>query len=177
MSKEQNEKTDVKFSREDINKQAYLVMSNINATKIMTNISDQNHETLMNSFFTLQGMFNDYLKQWDEENIYNQIIDEAYGNYCKSFDTQSEIESHSFDTDPMTKIMFVEKIKNLDWFSNKWGLKIEERELSLEERNDIYKKQWEPGVSELSHDRFDSLNIPTKLITLTYNNETIESYE
>ena len=51
------------ISREDINKQAYLVMSNINATKIMTNISDKNHETLMNSFFTLQGMFNDYLKQ------------------------------------------------------------------------------------------------------------------
>ena len=39
------------ISREDINKQAYLVMSNINATKIMTNISDKNHETLMNSFF------------------------------------------------------------------------------------------------------------------------------
>ena len=51
------------ISRDDINKQAYLVMSNINATKIMTNISDSNHETLMNSFFTLQGMFNEYLKQ------------------------------------------------------------------------------------------------------------------
>ena len=51
------------ISREDINKQAYLVMSNINATKIMTNISDGNHETLINSFFTLQGMFNEYLKQ------------------------------------------------------------------------------------------------------------------
>lgn len=51
------------ISREDINKQAYLVMSNINATKIMNNISDKNHETLMNSLFTLQGMFNDYLKQ------------------------------------------------------------------------------------------------------------------
>jgi hypothetical protein len=51
------------ISREDINKQAYLVMSNINATKIMTNISDKNHETLMNSFFILQGMFNEYLKQ------------------------------------------------------------------------------------------------------------------
>ena len=44
------------ISREDINKQAYLVMSNINATKIMTNISDKNHETLLNSFFTLQGI-------------------------------------------------------------------------------------------------------------------------
>ena len=73
MSKEELDNTDKKLhisdvscssiSREDINKQAYLVMSNINATKIMTNISDKNHETLINSFFTLQGMFNDYLKQ------------------------------------------------------------------------------------------------------------------
>ena len=51
------------ISRDDINKQAYLVMSNINATKIRTNISDSDHETLLKSFFTLQGMFNDYLKQ------------------------------------------------------------------------------------------------------------------
>ena len=43
------------------------------------------------------------------------------------------------------------------------------RELSLEERNDIYKKQWEPGVSELSHDRFDSLNVPTRAISLMFN--------
>ena len=54
------------ISREDINKQAYLVMSNINATKMMTNISDKNHETLMNSFFTLQGMFNEYLNMFNE---------------------------------------------------------------------------------------------------------------
>jgi 8-oxo-dGTP pyrophosphatase MutT (NUDIX family) len=58
-------------SRDDINKQAYLVMSNINATKIMTNISDSNHETLMKSFFTLQGMFNEYLKQSGIDQNYN----------------------------------------------------------------------------------------------------------
>ncbi len=59
------------ISREDINKQAYLVMSNINATKSMTNISDKNHETLLNSFFTLQGMFNEYLKQNGVDQNYN----------------------------------------------------------------------------------------------------------
>ena len=72
---------------------------------------------------------------------------------------------------------FINKCKTDKEFSEKWGLKIEERELSLEERNNVYKKQWEPGVSELSHDRFNSLNIPTKLITITYNGKTIESYE
>ena len=50
------------LTREDINKQAYLVMSNINAVRITTDIKDKHHETLMNSFMTLQGMFNEYLK-------------------------------------------------------------------------------------------------------------------
>ena len=50
------------LTREDINKQAYLVMSNINAVRITTDIKDKHYETLMNSFMTLQGMFNEYLK-------------------------------------------------------------------------------------------------------------------
>lgn len=40
-------------------------MSNINSVKVITNISDEDHETLANSFITLQGMFNDYiLNNW-----------------------------------------------------------------------------------------------------------------
>jgi hypothetical protein len=117
-----------------------------------------------------------------------QIIDEAYENYCKSFDAQSEIESHSFDTDPMTKIMFVEKIKNLDWFSETWGIKIEERDLDLEERSIIAGSNHNEvsqnikmftGIDEdhTLHKNLDDNKIPVKLITITYNNETIESYE
>ena len=49
------------ITREDINKQAYLLMSNINAVKITTDISEEQHETLMNSFFILMGMFNEYI--------------------------------------------------------------------------------------------------------------------
>ena len=111
---------------------------------------------------------------------YKQIIDDAYENYCKSFDTQSEIESHSFDTDPMTNIMFVEKIKNLDWFSEKWGLKIEERELTPKERIELAGGKIQdkyPALVEMSLRLCDERDIPTKLITLTYNNETLESYE
>ena len=51
------------ISREYINKQAYLVMSNINGIKVRTNIEEQQYDTMMKSFFTLQGMFNEYLKQ------------------------------------------------------------------------------------------------------------------
>jgi thymidylate synthase len=50
-----------------------------------------------------------------------------------------------------------------------YGFQVYTRELSLEERNNIYKKQWEPGASELTHDRFDALNIPTRAISLMYN--------
>ena len=47
-------------------------------------------------------------------------IEEMYDLYCKSFLNQDIIEQYSFDTEPMTKVMFVEKIKNLDWFKNEW---------------------------------------------------------
>ena len=42
---------------------------------------------------------------------YNQIIDEAYENYCKTYKNQDIIEKYSFDTDPMIKEMFIGKIK------------------------------------------------------------------
>ena len=47
-------------------------------------------------------------------------LEEMYDLYCKSFLNQDIIEQYSFDTEPMTKVMFVEKIKNLDWFKNEW---------------------------------------------------------
>ncbi len=55
------------IKKEDINKQAYLVMTNINGVKITSNINDKHHEILMNSFMTLQRMFNEYLNQNEDE--------------------------------------------------------------------------------------------------------------
>jgi hypothetical protein len=104
---------------------------------------------------------------------YNQIIDEAYINYVTKLAKTSYLSLR----ERLEVEEFISLIKQSKEFSEKWGLKIEERELSLEERNDIYKKQWEPGASELIHDRFDALNIPTKLITVTYKDEKIEVYE
>ena len=114
-----------------------------------------------------------------------QIIDEAYENYSKEYEKDNSIgmcllvarmDGKSTYRKP-NKEMFVDLCTYDKTFSQKWGLKIEEREFSLEERNDIYKKQWETGSSELSHDRFDALNIPTKHITITYKDTVIESYE
>ena len=55
------------IKKEDINKQVYLLMTNINGVKITTDINDKHYEILMNSFMTLQGMFNEYLNQNKDE--------------------------------------------------------------------------------------------------------------
>ena len=92
-------------------------------------------------------------------------------------------------------VEFINKCKTNPEFSERWGLKIEERELSLEEKewelektnciNDIetdriiYGHEWEKYIQE-QYEGIESTQgiiIPTKQITITYNNKTIESYE
>lgn len=128
---------------------------------------------------------------------YNQIIDEAYENYLVNFIEPTcppELDVQPDYYKPMTKEWFVKSIKEKGLrgkkFAKKWGLKIEERELSLEERINLIKDtednkiivtycenpgdEWLEGqVNEILAHR----NIPTKLIKVTYNNETIEIYE
>jgi hypothetical protein len=103
-----------------------------------------------------------------------ELLDDAYKNFVKSVENNRPA---GYVRKVITKSDFIKESNFNKDFREYWGLKIEERELSLEERNNVYKRQWEPGVSELSHDRFNSLNIPTKLITITYNDTKLESYE
>ena len=133
---------------------------------------------------------------------YNQIIDEVYENYIQNTPENHVIGS---DSDPLklsmvwkrkndsssgypilerlTQEEFINKCKTDPEFSEKWGLKIEERELSYEERCDIFqsterfKVENREHIKELNIKIMNSAEIPTKLITITYNNETIESYE
>ena len=106
----------------------------------------------------------------------NQIIDEAYKKYTDKYIGYEDVP---------IKELFIHEIKTNPEFSEKWGLKIEDRELNLEERYHLwFTNNYETGMERY----FDSNNIPnfdnqyytptpTKLITITYNNETIESYE
>jgi hypothetical protein len=127
-----------------------------------------------------------------------QIIDEAYKNYLINFirpicPPNLDVQPSYYE--PMTKEWLIKSIKERSLrgneFSQKWGLKIEERELSISERGELFRKTY-PGksvddfaptgmeVQSIRHQldtRYENANIPTKLITLTYNNETIESYE
>jgi len=105
---------------------------------------------------------------------YNQIISDTFKNYIS--------KTNEFKGDwPDTMEDFITKCKNNPEFSEKWGLKIEERELSEKERIIFAGYDYENGGGigwNMIRETVDMDNsIPRKLITLTYNNETIESYE
>ena len=117
---------------------------------------------------------------------YNQIIDEVYKNYFLI----KSIEEGPFGISGLIlpKEEFINNCKTNPEFSEKWGLKIEERELSEKERMNTLIQNEQRLIYEEAQsfknvrkkkikDCLDERNIPTKLITLTYNNETIESYE
>jgi hypothetical protein len=120
-----------------------------------------------------------------------QIINEVYLNYSKN---HFKIWEPGMDYE--SKESFIRKCKTDPEFSETWGLTIEEREMSWEERRDLltpsqydgtalnkYGKEdcgfgdISPFTDKVIHYWLGLHNIPTKLITLTYNNETIESYE
>jgi hypothetical protein len=117
---------------------------------------------------------------------YNQIIDEVYETYLKGGDIkwlkQVDVSSTPLGSMvipiPYSKNEFIHKCKTDQEFSEKWGLKIEERELSWEERVQWVMKntdvEWENLyiVEEINKE-----SSPTKLITLTYNEEKIEVCE
>ena len=86
------------------------------------------------------------------------------------------------------KESFINKCKTDSEFSEKWGLKIEERELSIDERSIIAGSNHNEvsqnikmftGIDEdhTLHKNLDDNNTPTRLITITYKDTIIESYE
>jgi hypothetical protein len=101
-----------------------------------------------------------------------QIIDEVYNKYLTKYVGYDDVPS---------KELFLFEIKNNTEFSEKWGLKIEERELSEKERIILagydYENRGGIGWNMVRESVDMDSSIPTKLITLTYNNEIIESYE
>jgi hypothetical protein len=137
---------------------------------------------------------------------YSQIIDEVYNIYIqKCREDRDEFIKNNPDTlidyREDTKEIFIESIKNnRHWFGGKlgfadeWGLKIEERELSSAEMWEWYNKNGGPngktllvGMIVYQNEEDNSHikswlekwapNVPTKQITLTYQNETIQFYE
>ena len=111
-----------------------------------------------------------------------QIIDEAYNNFVTTVENN---RPEGYTREVLTQEEFVKNSLIDPYFSKHWGLKIEERELSREERIDLYAKEYTTGVRNKYEPPFDDFidaklktrNIPTKLVILTYNDETIQVYE
>ena len=106
---------------------------------------------------------------------FNQIIDEVYEKYHQE---NKKVVYLTF----LLKEEFINKCKTDLDFSQKWGLKIEERELSLEERHQIsLSRIGHNGIVDRDnitwHETYNKTGIPTKIITLTHNNETAITYE
>jgi hypothetical protein len=126
---------------------------------------------------------------------YIQTIDEVFSQYTKLANSLEEPNYDYHIDDPsqnvtrlMTRQELINKCKTDKEFSEKWGLKIEERKLSLQERSFLANSNHYEVSQNIKmfvrvdsdhtlHEYLDDEDIPTKQITLTYQNEKIEVYE
>ena len=119
-----------------------------------------------------------------------ELLYEAYNNYGKKMvDIINVLISAEFKDkgwvklnnqgkyDVLSQEDFIDKCKTDSKFSEKWGLKIEERELSLEERATIWNNTHNPAGNIFTHNQYDENNIPKRAISLRYNHKTITNYE
>jgi hypothetical protein len=125
-----------------------------------------------------------------------ELLDKAYNKYqsqtwfhIDDLASLKESDGMNMSTGERKKVYrqyaqeeFINKCKTDTEFSEKWKLKIEERELSLEERAKWLQdnKGYDLLVGNLDHDHIREVveeEAPTKLIAITYNDKTIESYE
>jgi hypothetical protein len=109
-----------------------------------------------------------------------ELLDGAYKNYSIVAGMSTQVES-------LKKEEFINKCKTDTEFSERWGLKIEERNLSLIDRTKILvsksdnKKDFYDRNGRLIIEEhtlvLDEANIPTKLITIKYKDTIIKYYE
>jgi len=107
-----------------------------------------------------------------------ELLDEVYENYRQKIISEDLWMLVAIGW-PSTQEEFINKCKTDTEFSEKWGLKIEERELTYEERIKLFKEKTNRSLTYTLNvrERLDENGIPTKLITISYNDKTIESYE
>ena len=105
-------------------------------------------------------------------NEQQELLDDAYNRYRATiikefYEDTKELRKWATVEGPggHTKEMFINKCKTNPEFSERWGLKIEEQTIleQVDQNNPMLK-----GSTAL---------YPRKLIIVTYNEKTIESYE
>lgn len=115
------------------------------------------------------------------QSLLQDILGDAYKNYEKKVmdDLKNwDVSPPSFAF-PEHREVFINKIKTDNEFANRWGVDVSVRELSHTERywlwNKISGDRCTPDC--YTKEDFDNKGIPTRAISFTYNNETVESYE
>jgi hypothetical protein len=122
---------------------------------------------------------------------YQEIIEMAYQNYVTTVKNSIDLATREGILKPggpddynyLSKDSFVHRIKSDKGFSKDWGLKIVERDLDLEERRklvtlEMHREIYNAGdPSTLSHPEIDQWSVPTKVVTVTHKDLTIEVYE
>ena len=116
-----------------------------------------------------------------------ELLDEVYENYLQHYDDEYNEEQKKIQKEPLhwivmeytnirpyPKEMFINKCKTDTEFSERWGCKIVIKELSIQERIKLGNFEFGEAVTD---EKCDKQNIPTKLITITYKDKKIESYE
>ena len=115
----------------------------------------------------------------EQQELVGEAYDNYFGNFYKlpnKFKWMKEVfySDGNYIHHVYLREEFINKCKTDTEFSEKWGLKIEERELSYEERKKLCK------LSDRVYPNNEWMkenNIPTQLITISYQNKKIESYE
>ena len=110
-----------------------------------------------------------------------ELLDDVYKNFKEQIEhglnSMFLVNDGPNKITPLTQEEFINKCKTDKEFSERWGLKIEERELDMFERWKI--ADLTPNMMEIDYCNklCDEHNVPTKLITITYNDKIVESYE
>jgi hypothetical protein len=114
-------------------------------------------------------------------NEQQDLVNEAYENYSKEYEKDNSIGLLLPDGQTYIKLdreTFMSICKVSKIFSKKFGFMIEERELSEGERIELIRPfGMDALIPEARTIWMEENKIPTKLITVTYNDKTIEGYE
>jgi hypothetical protein len=126
-----------------------------------------------------------------------ELLSDVYKNFQKTYQFEKDanhilpdkwmIMSNDFmNAGILSQEEFANKIKIDIEFAKQWGVVYEERKLSEDERLNLVpnKEVIIEAANNFANfedrtvkDFLDELNVPTKSISITYNNKIIESYE
>jgi hypothetical protein len=164
----------------------------INKTETKFKVGDKAHKpkgykfpcTIVGVFETIAGEVRviGEMDEYELLHIFNENQLEHYGKDEPDLLNEAYMAYYWImgDKIKLTKDEFINKCKTDPEFSEKWGLSIEERELSWEERfeysHNVRGLYYLNKTREQIEEDLNYENIPTKLITIKYNDKKIESY-